>query len=74
MLKWNAAKVKKLTATEMWLFIIGRVLIGFGVGVLAVRYFPGVADTLGFPALVLGVILFLIAAKGLSRPTNESDD
>jgi hypothetical protein len=40
MLKWNAAKVKNFMGTEVWLFIIARVLIGFGLGVLAARYFP----------------------------------
>jgi hypothetical protein len=30
MLNWNAAKVKRLTGMELWLFIIARVLIGFG--------------------------------------------
>ena len=49
-------------------------LIGFGLGVLAVQYFPHAAGTLGIPALVLGVLLFAIAAKGLARPTSESDD
>ena len=72
MLKWNAAKVKGLTGTEIWLFIIARVLIAFGLGVLAVRYFPQVASTLGIPALVLGGILFIIAAKGLVRAPKES--
>jgi len=72
MLKWNAAKVKGLTGIEIWLFIIARVLIAFGLGVLAVRYFPQVASTLGISALVLGGILFIIAAKGLVRAPKES--
>jgi hypothetical protein len=67
MLKWNAAKVRKLTGTEIWLFIISRVLIGFGLGVLAVHYFPSVADTLGVPALDLGALLFAVASIGLFR-------
>jgi len=72
MLKWNAAKVKNLTGTEIWFMIIARVLIGFGLGVLATRYFPQVADTLGIPSLVVGGILFLIAAKGLFRTAKET--
>ncbi len=67
MLKWNSSKVKSLTGTEIWLFIIARVLVGFGLGVLAVRYFPEIALSLGFPALVIGLALFLVAAKGLLR-------
>ena len=43
MLKWNATKVKGLTGTEIWPFIIARVLIAFGLGVLAVQHFPQVA-------------------------------
>lgn len=57
----------------MWLFVIARVLAGFGLGVLAVRYFPEIAAPLGFPALKVGVLLFLIAGKGLLR-TNPSQD
>jgi NADH:ubiquinone oxidoreductase subunit 6 (subunit J) len=71
MLKWNAAKVKNLTGAEIWFMIIARVLIGFGLGVLATRYFPQVAEMLGIPALVIGGILFLIAAKGLFRTAKE---
>ncbi len=35
MLEWNRAKVKNLTGFEIWLMIVGRVLAGFGFGVLA---------------------------------------
>jgi len=73
MLKWNAARVKNLTGDEVWLFIVARVLIGFGLGVLAVRYFPQ-ADAFGIPVLVIGIVLFLIASKGLVRPAKESGD
>lgn len=66
-LSWNAAKVKNLTGWEIWLFIIARVLVGFGAGVLACRYFPRVAEPLGYAAVILGFILFLVAAKGLAR-------
>ncbi len=67
MLNWNAGRVKSLTGAEIWLFIVARVLIGFGFGVLSVRYFPEVASSLGLPALVVGALLFLVAAKGLWR-------
>jgi len=42
MLKWNKGKVQNLTGAEIRLFIIARLLIGFGVGVLGARYFPQV--------------------------------
>ena len=67
MLKSNAERVKRLTGTEIWLFIVARVLIGFGVGILSTRYFPQIAGPLGFPSLVIGLLLFLVAAKGLRR-------
>jgi hypothetical protein len=70
--KWNASKLKRLTGTEIWLFIVARVLIGFGLGVLAVQYFPQVAGTLRIPALGLGAVLFIVAAKGFVRPANDS--
>jgi hypothetical protein len=71
MLKWNERKVKNLTGTEIWLFIVARVLIGFGLGVLSVRYFPNAISPLGLPVLTVGLILFLIAAKGLVRATSN---
>jgi hypothetical protein len=46
MLEWNRAKVKNLTGFEIWLMIVGRVLAGFGFGVLAVRYIPQIANPL----------------------------
>jgi hypothetical protein len=67
MLDSNAVRVKNLTGMEIWLFIIARVLAGFGLGVLGVRYFPQIVGPLGFPTLVVGLILFAIAAKGLRR-------
>lgn len=67
MLNWNARKVKSLTGTEIWLFILARVLVGFGLGVLGARYFPEIAGPLGYPALVVGLLLFLVAAKGLDQ-------
>ena len=72
MLEWNRSKVRNLTGTEIWLMIIGRVLAGFGFGVLAVRYFPQVANPLGIPALLVGTLLLLIAAKGLFRSRKQT--
>ncbi|HWX22400.1 MAG TPA: hypothetical protein VN578_21065, partial [Candidatus Binatia bacterium] len=52
---------------EIWGFIAGRVFMSFGLGVLVMQYFPQVAGSLGIPALVLGVVLLVFAAKGLAR-------
>jgi hypothetical protein len=71
MVNWNVEKVKNFTGAEIWLFIIARVLTGFGLGVLGVRYFPELAGPLGLPALVVGLLLLLVASKGLWR-TNSN--
>ena len=67
MLSWNAGKVKNLTGGEIWLFIIGRGLAAFGVGVLSVRYYPQIAGPLGLPATVIGLLLLVVAGKGMFR-------
>jgi hypothetical protein len=66
-LNWNARKVKNLTGLEIWLFIIGRGLVAFGAGILAVRYFPGIVEPMGFPAVAIGLIVFLIGIRGMFR-------
>jgi hypothetical protein len=71
MLNWNVRKVKNLTGTEIWLLIIGRVLAGFGLGILGVRYFPGVIAPVGLPVLAVGLLLVLVAAKGLWRKNSN---
>jgi peptidoglycan/LPS O-acetylase OafA/YrhL len=67
MLNWNAQKVKNLTASELWMFIIARVLIGFGAGALLCKYYPQLADPIAIPVLAVGVVLFLVAMKGFGR-------
>jgi hypothetical protein len=66
-LKSNQQRVKNLTPLEIWAFIVGRALAAFGIGIMAVKYFPAVALPLGIPALVVGVAILLLAAKGLVR-------
>lgn len=39
MLSWNKGKVANLTGMEIWLFIVGRVLVAFGIGVMGVLYY-----------------------------------
>jgi hypothetical protein len=72
MLNWNAERIKNLTGAEIWLFISGRVLIGFGIGILCARYYPQIAGPLAFPAVVLGLLLFAAAAKGLFRRSQSN--
>jgi Na+/melibiose symporter-like transporter len=67
MLTWNAKKVQNLTGVEIWLFILGRVLVAFAVGIFVSQYFPRVGTLLAFAALAIGAVLFAVAAKGLWR-------
>ncbi|MBM7124210.1 hypothetical protein ACFFJT_00455 [Dyella flava] len=67
MLEGNRRRVQNLSGGEIWMFIIARVLIGFAAGVLATLYFPAVASYLAWPAFVAGVLLFVLASKGLLR-------
>jgi hypothetical protein len=68
MLKWNQSKIQKLSPTEIWLFIIGRVAVGFGVGIIVEQAFPQYFSRLGFPAVILGLICIAVAFKGYARP------
>lgn len=67
MLNWNAGKVKNLTGAEIWLFIVGRGLLVSGAGILLERYYPQIAEPLCVPAIVIGLVLFGFAAKGMFR-------
>ena len=57
------------------MFIVGRALMAFGVGILAMTYFPDLATDLAWPSLVIGLVLFLVAARGLvrSQPSNPAE-
>lgn len=68
---WSLQKVKNLTFGEIWLFLVARVLIGFGAGAYLERYFPQIIDRLAIPVLAVGAILFLIAGKGYFRKTSQ---
>jgi hypothetical protein len=67
MFEGNRKRVQQLTGVELWAFIVARVLLGFALGVFAVVYFPRIAINLAWPALILGALLFVVAAKGLFR-------
>jgi protein-S-isoprenylcysteine O-methyltransferase Ste14 len=66
-LNWNQKKVQNLTPWEIWGFIAGRVLMSFGLGVLAMQSWPQIAGFLGIPSLAIGLALLVFAAKGLRR-------
>jgi hypothetical protein len=67
MLEGNRQRVQNLSGAEIWMFIVARALLGFAVGVLAMTYFPAVTSVLAWPALAVGLVLFVLASKGLLR-------
>ena len=67
MLEQNRNRVQNLSGLGIWLFIIGRVLAGFGLGILAVEYLPSIFAKLGLPIVIVGLIIILIASRGLLR-------
>jgi hypothetical protein len=67
MLKWNADKVKNLNGAEIWLFIVARVFVGFGAGALLARYYPQMVFPIAVPVMILGILFFIVAARGLNR-------
>ena len=73
MLAWNQRKVRQLTPGELWLFIIGRVLVAFGLGVIAMQRLPGLVAPLGWPAAIVGLALLFVAAKGIARSSSGDE-
>lgn len=74
MFERNRARVRNLTGLEIWLFIVGRVLLGFGLGILVTRHWPQIFTQVDIPAIVAGLLLMVIAAKGLFRRTTGTPD
>jgi hypothetical protein len=73
LLNWNQKKVQNLTPMEIWMFIAGRVFFSYGVGVLAMRYYPEAVAWSGLPALLVGFALLIFAAKGLMQKSPNSN-
>jgi hypothetical protein len=46
-----------------WLATLGRVLAAFGLGVLAMTFYPKVAAPLGFPLAFAGVLAMLVGSR-----------
>jgi hypothetical protein len=67
LLTWNQRKVRNLMPLGIWMFILGRAFMNFGVGVLAMQYFPGAVERLGFPIIIIGLFVFILGANGLMR-------
>ena len=67
MLERNRSRVQNLTGLEIWFFILGRVLLAFGLGVLAMAYVPALASVAVWPAIGAGVILLALGSRGMFR-------
>jgi hypothetical protein len=74
MLTWNANKVNQLTGGEIWMMIVGRVLIGFGIGALCMQVFPKFAGVAAVPAVILGLVILGIAARGMMRSNSDKSE
>lgn len=73
LLEANRHRVQRLTGREVWMFIVARVLIAFGLGVFAAIHAPSVAVAAAWPAIGVGFVLFVLAARGLVRkPTDPT--
>lgn len=55
------------------MFVAGRVLFSYGIGVLAMQYYPNAVAWSGVPTLVIGFVLLGLAAKGLLRKSPDSN-
>jgi hypothetical protein len=72
LLNWNQRKVQNLRPLELWLFIVGRVLVAFGLGILAMCYFPRMAYPFAVPLVIVGLVFLLIGFKGFKREDSPS--
>lgn len=73
LLKSNHSRVQNLTPREIWAFVVGRVLAAFGLGILAMQYLPQWASRIGIPCVIVGMILFVLASRGLARKSPVDD-
>jgi hypothetical protein len=67
LLESNARRVRRLSPMGIWLFIVGRVLAAFGLGILVMAYFPRVAFPAALPLIGAGLVLLVIALRSLVR-------
>jgi hypothetical protein len=72
LLNWNHKKVQNLTPLEIWFFIAGRMFLSFGFGALVVKYYPQ-CWRLGYPTMIIGIILLGVALKGVLRKSSNSN-
>ncbi len=49
------------------MFVLGRVLLAFGLGVLALRCVPALPSWLEWAAIGAGIVLSAAASRGLRR-------
>ncbi len=74
LLESNAERVKSLSPVGIWLFIVGRVLVALGVGILAMAYFPQFALVAAWPLVGVGCVVLLLALRSFRRVETKEPD
>jgi vacuolar-type H+-ATPase subunit I/STV1 len=62
-LESNAARVRNLSATELYLYILAHGLLGIGLGAFAARMFASFAPLLVVGGIVVGLILIIVSGR-----------
>jgi hypothetical protein len=65
--------VQNLSPLKLWIFILARGFMGFGLGAMAMQYFPRLFAYTGIPMLAIGFILFGLALKGSNQKSPSSN-
>jgi hypothetical protein len=52
---------------EIYMFIVGRVLVALGLGIVVERYFPVLASYLMWPLFIVGLVLLLVGSRVFFR-------
>ena len=67
MLEANRRRAQNLTGLEIWFFILGRVLLAFGLGAQAMADVPALATVAVWPSIGAGVVPLVLASRGMFR-------
>jgi hypothetical protein len=68
--------VQNLNPLKLWMFVLARGFMGFGVGVMAMQYFPHLFAYTGLPMVVVGFVLLGLSLKGSTQkspPANKDN-
>jgi hypothetical protein len=62
-LESNAARLRNLSAAELYLYIVAHGLLGIGLGAFAARLFAGLAPLLIIGGITAGLILMIVGGR-----------